>query len=100
MRQGKQILKEDTLIYCKYNSKTDTYTLSEKEYCPKHKEQLLEIRKTGIYDTDHEPDFPEKTITFQPLIESPKGYTKIKYQGKLSNSQLNALKGLNKHYNN
>ena len=88
MRQGLQILKEDTLNQCDYNRKTKIYTLKEALYCPKHEQQPLEIRKSGIYDTDYEPKFPDKTITWRPLVDSPKGYTKIAYKGTLSDEQL------------
>lgn len=99
-RQGSQILKHNTLRECSLNKKTGIYTLKIPEYCPKHKDELLTIRKTGIYDTDHEPSFPEKTITFQPLIDSPPAYKKIPYKGKLTETQLLSLKEIKNTYSN
>jgi hypothetical protein len=99
MRQGEQILKENTLKMCDYDKKADTYYLKQPQFCPKHTQQQLIVLKTGLYDTDYEPIFPEKTVTFQPMIESPKGYTKIRYQGKLSSRQLEVVKGLKNTYN-
>jgi len=99
MRQGEQILKENTLDLCDYNKKKDIYTLKKPIFCPKHTDTMLEVRKSGIYDTDYEPVFPEKTITFQPMIPSPAGYRKIAYNGKLSAKQLDIVKNLKSVYN-
>lgn len=98
MRQGSQILKENTLKECNYNAKRGIYTLKSTEFCPKHQETQLQVRLSAIYDTDYEPVFPEKVITFQPMIDSPKGYTKIKFQGRLSDNQSTAKELLKKAY--
>ena len=99
MRQGNQILKENTSDQCYYYPKTKQYKLKIKEYCPKHKTEELILKKSGIYDTDHEPDFPDKAISFQPLVDSPLGYRKIAYKGRLSQKQLEGLKALKKNLN-
>lgn len=69
MRQGDQILKENTLEICKFNREADRYDLKEVEYCPKHKEQELEIRKSGMFDTDYEPEVKEKELIFKPFMK-------------------------------
>ena len=85
MRQGAQILSEDTDKIC--IKVKGVYRLKEKEYCPKHTTTELQIRLSGIYDTDHEPEVKEKKIILQPMIDSPEGYTRIKYTGRLSERQ-------------
>jgi hypothetical protein len=69
MRQGEQILKENTLDICKFNREADRYDLKVVEYCPKHKEQELEIRKSGMFDTDYEPEVKEKELIFKPFMK-------------------------------
>jgi len=56
--------------------------------CPKHKEEQLLIKESGIYDSDYDIPIKEKEITFQALIDSPKGYRKIPYKGALSANQI------------
>lgn len=58
-RQGEQILKEDTEKIATYNVKTKSWDINQEEYCPKHKEQKLEIRESGLYDTDYIPEETE-----------------------------------------
>lgn len=60
-------------------------------YCPKHKKTPLEVRETGLYDTDYEPDVPPvPELEWQAVVPSPKGFTKIKYRGPLSVAQLSS----------
>jgi len=94
MRQGSQILSGDTLRVCDYNEKKKTYTLKVPEFCQKHKNTLLTIRLSGLYDTDYEPPIIDKPVKFVPMIPSPAGYTSIKYSGRLSEAQLEAKKAL------
>jgi len=61
-RQGEMILKEDTDKVCQWDKKYG-YRLKEKEYCPKHHDILLEIKESGLYDTDYEPEVLEKEYT-------------------------------------
>lgn len=65
-----------------------------KEYCPKHIQEELIVKESGIYDTDFDIPIKEKPITFVALIDSPKGYRKIPYKGALTNKQLNDKKAL------
>jgi len=55
-RQGEQIKKEDNEKVAEYDGKLKIWKLKEKEYCPKHHEEELEIRLSGMYDTDYEPE--------------------------------------------
>jgi len=61
-----------------------------KHICPKHwrfKEEM-EIRESGLYDSDYDIEIKEKDIILVPMIDSPKGYRKIAYKGALSLKQL------------
>jgi hypothetical protein len=69
-----------------YNKKQ--YFTKQPCYCDIHKQQLLEVRQAGIYDTDFEipvPDVPE--LIFKAYIPSPKGYQNIPYKGIIPESQ-------------
>jgi len=99
MRQGEQILKEDTASVCDYDTKKRRYTLKFKEICPKHQDTQLEIRESGIYDTDHEPELKEKEITFQPMIDIQAGAMKVKYNGRMSKRQTEEKSRLEREYN-
>ena len=94
MRQGSQILKENTFKECILNKKTGVYELVEPQKCPRHPDTDLQVRLSGMYDTDYEPEVKEKEIEFQPIIDSPKGYTKIKFGGRLSSSQIEQLQAM------
>jgi len=84
-RQGDQIKKEETDNYCSLlNGK---WVLIEEEYCPKHKDTLLEIKESGMFDTDYEPETVEKDIIFKPFVKSPEGWRLIEYKGALSKRQ-------------
>lgn len=96
MRQGSDIPKDKTLEVCDY--KKGIYTLKHTEYCPKHTEQALSVRLSAMYDTDHEPIIKEKKITLQPMIDSPAGYKKIRYQGRLSERQAKFKENESKKY--
>jgi len=56
MRQGEMIKKEDTNIVADYNKEKEGWSLRGKEFCPRHKDQELEIRESGLFDTDYEPE--------------------------------------------
>lgn len=87
-RQGRQIKAEDTEKECRRGEKgEDEWVLINKEYCPKHKEQELIIRKSGMYDTDYEPERKGKEVIWKPFIESPKGYRMIEWKGYLTEKQ-------------
>jgi len=64
MRQGKQILKEDTEKVAEkvwLNKKKYTWVLKEIEMCPRHHDTQLEIRESAMFDTDYEPETTEKS---------------------------------------
>lgn len=92
-RQGKQILSEDTEEICEFNEK-EGWKLKEKEYCPKHPEEELIIKRSGMYDTDYEPESKEKEVIFKPFVPSPAGWRLIEYKGRLSQKQMDEQKKL------
>ena len=55
--------------------------------CPLCMEKSIGRIISIMYDTDYELPNPEKTITFQALIDSPKGYRKIPFKGYLNQEQ-------------
>ena len=86
-RQGEsQILKEDTTKIAELGT-DGIWRLKEPEYCPKHPGQLLELRESGLYDTDYDPETDTQEIEWVPMIDSPKGYTRIRYKGLISPEQ-------------
>lgn len=95
-RQGKQILKKETTDVIRFDNKKGIPILKEKEYCPKHKDVLLEVRESGIYDTDFEPEVIEKEIEWVAMVDCPKGDRKIRYNGALSERQQQLKSELNK----
>jgi len=73
----------------------DKKDINKEIYCEKHKDEILEIRETGLYDSEYEIEIKEKEIYFQAFIPSPKGYRLIKYGGPLTNGQMEYKKNLN-----
>jgi len=67
MRQGEMILKKDTEKVCYYDNETKEWKLKKEEFCPRHKEERLEVRLTGMFDTDYEPEVKEKQVIFKPF---------------------------------
>lgn len=77
-RQGEQIKKEDNEKIAEYNPKKDIWTLKTKEFCPKHKDELLTLRKTGLYDTDYEIESIQKDIIIKKYKHCHEcGYDKL-----------------------
>lgn len=71
-RQGEQILKEDTYKEAE-EIKEGIWKPKKKIYCPKHNEEtknpvILEIRESGMFDTDYEP------------VESKEQFRIVKYK--------------------
>lgn len=95
-RQGEQILKKDTTKVVRFDNKKGKIRLINKEFCPKHKDIELEVKESGIYDTDFEPEVIEKEIEWVPMIDCPKGDRKIRYNGSLSQRQADLKAELNK----
>jgi hypothetical protein len=72
--------------YCaKCGSRQDK---TEDGFCTKHREEALQERESGMYDTDFDLPIKEKRITWQALIDCPAGYRKIPYKGALSQKQI------------
>ena len=77
---------EDTNKACKKDEKGN-WILRQKEFCPKHPKEKLEIKESGIYDTDYEPIRIEKELIWVPLVDCKKGERKVRYNGPLSERQ-------------
>jgi len=93
-RQGEMIKKEDTNKVCKKDEKGN-WILRQKEFCPKHPKEKLEIKESGIYDTDYEPIRIEKELIWVPLVDCKKGERKVRYNGPLSERQEKLRQELN-----
>jgi hypothetical protein len=77
--------KEESLI--DYNKK-QKYFFKKDRFCQIHQAQKLEVRQTGIYDTDFEIPVPlVPDLIFKAYIPSPKGYQNIPYKGIIPESQ-------------
>lgn len=81
-RQGSQIIKEKTFDECFYNSKKKYFGLLTREFCPFHQDTFLEVRESGMYDTDYEPLSIAQDITLVPMKKSVKEVWE-KYNGVL-----------------
>jgi len=98
-RQGEQIKKEQTNNEAIYSLELKEWKLRKVEYCPKHKEEELKVRLSGLYDTDYTPETDEEQIEFVAMIDSPKGWRKIPYKGLLSEKQNATKRGMTKNIN-
>lgn len=89
-RQGEQILNEHTLDICDYVPKTKKYYLKNDEFCPYHKETLLEVRESGIYDSDFEiiPPFVEGKWVYMVKVSGSPRFEP--YRGVLTPEMLNS----------
>lgn len=96
-RQGTQILKEETDELCDWNNKKQKWELKKEEFCPKHKTTKLEIRESGMYDTDYEPTIKEKKVIFKPFCVQE---VMKEYKGELSVNQFKNKKELEKKWKN
>jgi len=67
MRQGSQILKENTMDECFYDKKKKYYGLRTREFCPLHFDTFLEVRFSGMYDTDYEPQSIDEDVKLVPM---------------------------------
>jgi len=74
MRQGEQIKAEDTeKIANKILDRKGNligWELKEKEYCPRpnHKHIELELKESGMFDTDYEPEVPEEQYRLIKMV--------------------------------
>jgi len=88
-RQGDQIKSKDTFkIATRLEDKKESWKLKQDEFCPFCKTVQLEIRESGIYDTDYEIPIREKKISWQAMTDSPKGWKRIPFSGLLSDRQM------------
>ena len=69
--------------------------LKKEEFCPKHKTTKLEIKESGIYDTDYEPKIKEKEIIFKPFCNQT---VMREYKGELSENQYKNKKKMEKQW--
>lgn len=91
-----QILKDDTLTWAEFDLSEKKWKLKEDKFCPKHHEQLLEVRLSGLYDTDYEPPTEEVQIEFRAFS---KQVVLKEYKGLLSPKQSQQKQGLIRRYN-
>lgn len=91
-KKRSQIPKEETKKWVKQDNK-GIYHLIEEEFCQRHTTTPLEIRETGLYDTDYEPEVREKKIMVQLMVESTKMQP---YKGSLSPRQSQLIEELEK----
>jgi len=95
-RQGSQILKKDTESIVGFDNSKGIPVLKEEEYCPKHKEILLEIRESGLFDTDYEPEIVEKKVEWKAYSQQLK---LLPFNGALSERQIKERGELNLNFN-
>jgi len=72
---------------------------TEDGYCAKHKDIKLEVKNSGIYDSDYDLPVAEKEINFVAMIASPKGYRQIPFKGALTKNQQEYKNRLSKASN-
>jgi len=95
-RQGEMIRKKETEVWA--TKKEDKkgreigWELKNEEYCPKHKEEKLELKYSGIYDTDYDPPVEEKEVEFRPFVPIKEGAMMVPYKGALSDRQVDLKK--------
>lgn len=58
------------------------------ETCPKHKNTILKIKPTGLFDTDYDIEVSTHDVEWRPFVPSPPGHVKIPYRGPLSKEML------------
>lgn len=86
-RQEPTISLTDSCLFAEFDQKKQRWFPLENRkqfYCPKHKEQLLEVRESGMYDSDYEILSVEKPIVFRPFYKTLK---EAPYRGSLSPAQ-------------
>jgi len=95
-RQGDQILKENTTLKADFVLELNKWVLKEVIYCPKHKDQELEVRLSGLYDTDYEPPTDEEYVEFRAFSKQE---VWREYKGLLSPTQNQKKQTLSRQYN-
>lgn len=89
-RSGSQIKAEDSDIYIDYNKKLKRYFLKTSEFCSFHKDQLLDVRVSGIYDTDYELEPKDIDVVWKPYVPVKSGATLVPYKGVLSKKAISS----------
>lgn len=88
-RQDPIILNEDVENYVNFLDKKRIKWTAKKDRilfnCLKHKDTVLEIRQSAMYDTDYEINLPEKEVVFKPYYKALK---EVPFRGSLSPAQL------------
>jgi len=95
-RQGKQIKRGEEKEVCHLEGKKgkETWALNEREVCPDHGTDL-QIRESGIYDTDQEIEIKEVKGVWRYYVPSPEGMIMVEYKGTLSENQTKERDKLN-----
>jgi len=85
-RQGEIIKKADTENIAQYDKKKKIWLPKNEIFCPKHKEQKLELRESGIYDTDYELPVKKQEIYLKAFIKKPIDKL-VEFKGNLNEEQ-------------
>jgi len=99
-RQGERIGKKQTESMAVFSLEKKEWELKEKRYCPKHKDNELIIKESGLYDTDYTPETDEIEVEFKAFVPSPKGYRMIEEKGLLSDAQNQYKQEMTEKYKN
>jgi len=98
-RQGEQILKENTFKEVFYNKKKKYYGLLTAEFCPSHPDVFLEVKESGIYDSEYELTISDVQVEWRPYVPSPAGHVRIPFKGALSPKLVSERLSLPKRLN-
>lgn len=95
-RQGPLVGKNDSAAFADFDKRKgwkqrEDLKLEQIPRCPKHTEQNLEIKESGIYDTYFEFEVIEKEIEFKPFYKTVR---QVPYRGKLSDRQAEMKRNL------
>lgn len=94
-RQGEPIKKEDTDLYS-IKIKNGEYLErphSNLGFCPKHTDQPLTIKQTGMFDSHYTPEVREQKIIFKPFVNASK---LVPYRGTLNSESIQEREQLKK----
>jgi len=85
-RQGESIPKGETFDYCSFNGNDYVmYPDASLGTCPKHPDQLLELRESTMFDSHYEPVFVPKPIAVKFFTKQVK---EVPFRGQLTNEQI------------
>jgi len=91
-RQGEQIVRIDTDKFTELNEE-GVRVLKQDEFCPRDGSKL-EIRESGVFDTDYDPNIEEVEIEWRAFVPIKEGAMMVPYKGWLSDRQVEDRKKL------